>query len=80
MPLKKYAYLFLSISVVDILRVRASEITEVIFCSLALDQKHEQLIGSIKGAGRVKGITENPEAMHSITAGPELIGGQARGD
>ena len=43
------------------------------FSSIALDQMHEQLIGSIKGDGGIIGITENPEALRRfMISGPEL--------
>ena len=43
------------------------------FLCIALDQMHEQLIGSLKSDGVIIGITQNPEALHRfMTAGPEL--------
>ena len=43
------------------------------FSCIALDQMHEQLIGSLKGDGGIIGITENPEALRRfMIAGLEL--------
>ena len=44
-----------------------------ILSCIALDQMHEQLIGSLKGDGGIIGLTENPEALRRfMIAGPEL--------
>ena len=43
------------------------------FSSLALDQIHEQLIGSLKGDGGIIGLTEDPVALERfMITGPEI--------